>query len=130
MGDVSAEPDQFDLEAAWLRRSETDLRAFMEALAVRLEGALPGRVMVERRRDGLFAKTAHVRKLAVRGEKAAYELSFAGAQLVATKTKIVRGVSISSSAIKIPEWLAEVRKEVQSLADQAIAASDVLHGFL
>ena len=127
---MSAEPDQFDLDAAWLRRSETDIRAFLEALAVRLEGALPGRVTVDRRRDGLFAKTAHVRKISVRGEKAAYELEFGRGQLMATKAKIVRGVSISSSTVKASEWLADVRQEVQSMADQAIVASDVLHGFL
>ncbi len=38
-GRVSGSPDEFDLDAAFLRRSEGDLRAFMEALAVRLEGA-------------------------------------------------------------------------------------------
>ena len=34
---MSSEPDQFDLDGAVLRRSETELRAFMEALAVRLQ---------------------------------------------------------------------------------------------
>jgi hypothetical protein len=127
---VSAGPDEFDLDAAWLRRSETDLRAFMEALAVRLEGALPGRVAVDRRKDGLFAKTAHVQRIAVRGDRAAYELVLGHGQVSASRSKIVRGVVISSAPVKVSDWLAEVREEVKSLADQAIAASDVLHGFL
>lgn len=127
---MSAGPDEFDLDAAWLRRSETDLRAFMEALAVRLEGALPGRVTVDRQKDGVFAKTSHVRRIAVHGERAAYELALGHGQVAASRAKIVRGVVISSSAIKLSDWLTEVREEVKSMADQAIAASDVLHGFL
>jgi hypothetical protein len=127
---VSAGPDEFDLNAAWLRRSQTDLRAFMAALAARLEGALPGRVSVERRRDGLLSKTSHVARISLKTERAIYELALGKAQLSATRAKLVRGVTISSAAIAVPEWLAEVRKEVQALAEQAGVASDVLQEFL
>ena len=41
---LSGQLDPFDLDAASLRRSQVELSAFVEALAVRLEGALPGRV--------------------------------------------------------------------------------------
>ena len=37
---MSGEPESFDLDAAWFRRAQGDLGAFMEALAARLEGAL------------------------------------------------------------------------------------------
>jgi hypothetical protein len=127
---VSAGPDEFDLDAAWLRRSENDQRAFLEALAARLEGAMPGRVTVERHKDGLFGKTAHVRRITVQGERAGYELAFGRGQLSATRSKVVRGVVISSAPVKVSEWLAGVREEVHALADQAIAANDVLQGFL
>ena len=127
---MSAEPDPFDLEAASLRRSESDLRAFIEALAVRLEGALPGHVSVDRRRDGFLSKTSHVVKIVVRGERAVYEISFGRGQLAATRSKLVHGVAISSTTVTVPEWLAEVRKELQGLAEQAGTASDVLHDFL
>ena len=50
--------DEFDLNAAVLRHSERDMRAFMAALAVRLETALPGRVTIERKRDGLSEVTS------------------------------------------------------------------------
>lgn len=127
---LSAGPDQFDLDAAVLRRSESELRAFMEALAVRLDGALPGRVDVDRRRDGLFSKTSHVARLKLRGERAVYELSCDRGRLDATRAKLVRGVVISSSAISPQDWLAEVKGEVQALAEKAGAASDLLHDFL
>jgi hypothetical protein len=127
---LSGEPDQFDLDGAVLRRSETELRAFIEALAVRLEGAFPGRVAVERKRDGLLSQTKHVTKIAVRGERAVYEIARDRSGLTATRAKLVRGVNISSSAISAREWLAEVRAELQSLAERAGSTSDALHGFL
>jgi hypothetical protein len=127
---LSGEPDQFDLDGAVLRRSETELRAFMEALAVRLEGAMPGRVEVQRKRDGLLSQTRHVAKIAVRGERAVYELARDRSGLVATRTKLVRGVSISSSTISARDWLAQIRAELQTLAEQAGSTSDALHGFL
>ncbi|HEX3916431.1 MAG TPA: hypothetical protein VHW60_03765, partial [Caulobacteraceae bacterium] len=127
---VSAAPDQFDLDGAVLRRADGELRAFMQALAVRLEGALPGRVTVERRRDGLFARTSHVASISVRGDKALYELGFDKGNLTATRAKFVRGVSISSSTIPAREWLGEVGDELNALAEEAGSASDALHGFL
>ncbi len=123
-------PDQFDLDAAVLRRSEGDLKAFVEALAVRLEGAAPGRVTIDRRKDGLLSKTAHVTRIAFKGDRAVYELESQHGRLAAKKAKLVRGVVISSSPISAEEWLAEVRAEVKALAEQAGAASDTLHDFL
>jgi hypothetical protein len=127
---LSGEPDQFDLDGAMLRRSDVELRAFMEALAVRLEGAMPGRVEVERKRDGLLSQTKHVVRIAVRGERAVYELVRSKAGLAANRAKLVRGVNISSSSLSAREWLAEVRAELQTMAEQAGSASDALHGFL
>ena len=127
---MSVEPDQFDLDAAVLRRSETDLRAFMEALAVRLDGALPGRVSVERRRDGILSKTSHVTRITLRTDRAVYDLEHGKSGLKSTRAKLVRGVVISSSAVTARDWLTDVRAEVQALAEAAGSAGDVLHGFL
>jgi len=123
-------PDDFDLNAAWLRRSQTELRAFMEAFAVRLEGALPGRVTVERHRDGLLSKTSHVSKVTLQGDRAVYQITNDKTGIAAVRSKLVRGVTISSSPMAVPAWLAEVRAEVQTLAGQIGEASDVLHDFL
>src|SRR5437763_869041 len=54
----------FELVAASLRADATDLAAFVEALAVKLEGALPDSVRVERR-GGLFSREKRVRRLSV-----------------------------------------------------------------
>jgi len=127
---MSAQPDEFDIEAALLRRSQGDLRAFMEALAVRLEGALPQQVSVERRRDGLLSKTSHVARIEVRADKAIYSLTLIKGVLAATKAKVVRGVVISTASVTAAVWLGEVRAEVSALAEQSGAAADILHDFL
>ena len=127
---MSVELDPFDLDAAGLRRAMTDLRAFTEALAARLQGALPDRVGVERRRDGLLATTRHVHQITVRGEGAEYRLLSDKGRLTATKAKTVRGVVISTTELPAPQWLAEVRAEVSARAGAMGEASDVLHDFL
>jgi hypothetical protein len=50
----------FELLAASLRADETDARAFLAALATKLEGALPAQTRVERVRDGLFKGTTPI----------------------------------------------------------------------
>ena len=127
---MNAEIDPFDLDAAGIRRALTDLRAFMEALAVRLQGALPDRVTVERRRDGLLSATRHVHEIALRGEGGEYRLRFDKGTLSATRAKTVRGVVIGTSEQPVPQWLGEVRAEVASLAGAMGSASDGLHDFL
>ena len=127
---MSAQPDEFDLEAAVLRRSQVDLQAFMEALAVRLEGALPQQVSVDRRRDSLLSKTTHVARIEVRTEKAIYTLTLLKGVLAATRAKVVRSVVISTSSVTAAAWLSDVRAEVSSLAQQSGAAADILHDFL
>ncbi len=127
---MSAEIDPFDLDAAGIRRAMSDLRAFIEALAVRLKGALPDRVTVERRRDGLLSRTSHVHEIVLRGDGGEYRLRFDKGTLTATRAKTVRGVVISTTELPVPQWLAEVRAEVATLAGAMGSASDVLHDFL
>ena len=127
---MTSEIDPFDLDAAGIRRALTDIRAFMEALAVRLQGALPDRVTVERRRDGLLSRTSHVHQIAFRGDGGEYRLCLEKGALKATRAKSVRGVVISTSEEPTIQWLGEVRAEVAALAGAMGSASDVLHDFL
>jgi len=127
---MSAAPDQFDVEAAWLRRSQGDLRAFMEALAVRLEGALPSQVSVERRRDGLLSKTNHVAKIEVKTDTAIHSLSLTKGGLAATRAKVIRGVAISTSSLPVADWLSQVRAEAQVMAERTVGAAEALRDFL
>jgi hypothetical protein len=130
MTSLSVDVDAFDLDAAVLRRSETDLRAFMAALAVRLEGALPQRVSVSRRRVGLFSGETFVAGLVLMGESARYDINIDRGGVRSQKAKLVRGVVISSHDLPLAEWLGELKAEVARLAGQAGDSTGVLHDFL
>lgn len=121
---------EFDLGMAWYRKAQGDLRAFMEAFATRMEGAVPGRVKIERRRDGLFSRTSHVVKVTISGETDAYVLRFDGGHLSAERAKSVRGVTLKSQAMEFPEWLAALNADLQRLAERAGNAQTALHDFL
>ena len=127
---MNSSPDAFDLNAAVLRHSERDMRAFMAALAVRLETALPGRVSVGRKRDGFFSSTSHVTEIKVEHPDAIFSLTFGKAGLAASRAKVVHGVTISNASLPVPQWLGELNKSVADLADSSAIAGDVLHGFL
>ncbi len=127
---MPAGPDTFDLDAAWLRRAGGDVRAFLEALAVRLAAALPGAVAVERRRDGFLSRTSHVATIEVRTAGGVLTLATDHGHLRATRARVVRGVTIGSEEITVPAWLDEVLRGTRTLGAEAGAAHDALHAFL
>ena len=61
---------------------------------------------------------------------AIYKLVFEKGRPRATRAKQVRGVVISNAELGLPEWLAEVRHEVQALANTLDGASHALGEFL
>jgi hypothetical protein len=127
---MSAGPGDFDLHAAWLRRAKGDMKAFVEALAARLESALPESVEVERRRDGLFSKTSHVAKIVIHFETSLLTLELDRGRLHAKRAKVVRGVTISSDVVTVPAWLEEVVHHTRASGEDANATHGVLHDFL
>lgn len=123
-------PAEFDLNAAWLRRANGDMKAFMQALAVRMEDALPGRVEVERKRDGFFSRESHAVRIAVAFDSSLYALELQQGRLVARRSKIVHGVSLSSDDIAVPDWFAALNREIGVVGQQAGDAQTVIHDFL
>ena len=127
---MTANIDPFDLDAAILRKSENDMRTFMAALATRLDQALPNRVKIDRKRDGLFSSSTHVVKIEVVTDTAAYTLSLDSGGVRTSRAKMVRGVTISNSPMAPREWMSDVRAAVARLSDTAGDASDVIGNFL
>ena len=117
------EPD-FDLLAASLRADTTDLVAYVEALAVKLEGALPGRARVERSGGGLFGrKPKRVHKIEVDLGEARYLLDQRGrdgAPQVA-RQKLVRGIALSTDPMYLQDWIDALARD---LAAQAQAGAE------
>jgi hypothetical protein len=106
------EDEGFELAAAGLRADATDLAAFVEALAVKLEGALPGRVSVVRRGGGLFSRAKRVREISVDMGDRRYHLAATAAGVETSCRSEVRGIVIKSEPLDLDDWIAGLSREL------------------
>ena len=104
-----------DLLAASLRADTSDLGAFVEALAVKLEEAVPLGVRVERRRDGMFGPKL-VRRIALDAGGRRLELRTEPGTVQAYSSRLSGGIVLKSEELEIDEWLQALG---QALALQA-----------
>jgi hypothetical protein len=104
-----------DLLAASLRADAGDLGAFVEALAVKLEQAVPGSVRVERRREGLFGPKL-VRRIALDAGDQRLELVTDGSAIDTRWSRLSGGIVLKSEPLGTDAWL---RALGEALATQA-----------
>ena len=110
-------PD-LDLLAASLRADASDTAAFLEALAARLQSALPGQVEVERK-GGLFGGGKRVRRVAVRLADRHYELEGGHGALTARRRTVVRGIALKSEELGVDAWIEALSADLVALAQQS-----------
>jgi hypothetical protein len=103
---VAAEESALDIEmlTASLRADSGDLRSFVEALAVKLEAAVPGAVRVERRREGMFGPKL-VRKLSLDAGDQRLELTVAGGGVQTRSARLSGGIVLKSETVDTDTWL-------------------------
>jgi hypothetical protein len=104
-----------DLLSASLRADASDLHAFVEALAVKLEEALPGGVRVDRRRSGLRGPRT-VRSISVTTEGERLELRAQDGALQTLCARTSGGIVLRNETVDTDEWL---RRLSVALAAQA-----------
>lgn len=122
--------EAFDLGAAGLRADEHDAAGQLEALAVRLEGALPSATTVRRRGRRLLARGGAVEAIEVRLGESEYRLSAAGATLEATRGRSVRGIRIRTEQLPLDAWLGALTEDLRALAAQSDEARTSLERLL
>ena len=108
-------PLDIDLLAASLRADVSDLGAFTEALAVKLEEAIPTGVQIHRWRGKLFGPK-RVGKIVVNAGDERLELRADGPGVICTRARVSGGIVIKTETIGIDEWLEELSR---ALAEQA-----------
>ena len=121
---------EFDAGAAAVRRAQGDMRAFLEGLAVRLQGALPGQVAVERASDGLFSGRTHVARISVTLDQWVLDIALRHGHTQCRRAKSVRGVTLRTEEMALPAWLGALGAELRTLGEQSGAAHEALHDFL
>jgi hypothetical protein len=107
----------------------SDLRAFVEALAVKLEDAVPGAVTVERRRDGMFGPK-HVRRIAVEASGQRLELRADGASIQTRCARLSGGIVLKNEELATDEWLALLGEALAQQARSSLTTRQALERLL
>lgn len=103
-GDFDNSDLDVDLLAASLRADASDLHAFMEVIATKLETTLPGGVRVERVRQS-FRGPKLVKNIAVEVGGDRLELRRNGAAIESLRAKTSGGIVLKTERLGIDEWL-------------------------
>ena len=118
-----------DLLAASLRADSSDLNAFVESLAAKLEEAVPGRVRVERRRSGMFGQKA-VRSVSVDLGDRRLELRANGGAVQTRCAKLSGGIVLKNEALETDAWLAMLSDALAAEANRSEATRKALERLL
>jgi len=97
--------DDFELVAASLRADAGDLGVFVEALAVKLEQALPQGTRVRRRASGLFTKRKRVEQIEVTVGEEDYLLGCQRGAVETRRARTVRGIVLKSEPVPLDQWI-------------------------
>jgi hypothetical protein len=107
----------FDLVASSLRADAGDTRVLAEALAVRLEAALPAHTRVERRSKRLLSREKLVRRVEVDLGDARYSLALDDrGRAEAVRSQEVRGIVLKNEPLPIDAWLDAMARDLTALA--------------
>ena len=110
--------DDLDLLAASLRADAGDVDAFVEALAVKLEAALPGQVEVERR-GGLLGGRKRVRRIEVTLGDQRYELEAEHGLVTCRRRSVVRGIALKTQELDLDAWIAALSQDLVEEAERS-----------
>jgi hypothetical protein len=125
----SNDPLDIDLLAASLRADEAELGSFVEAVAAKLEAAMPGAVQVQRGRDGLFGPK-RVQRVAVDAGGRRLEMRRAGTGIETTSSRVSGGIVLKSEAVDTRTWLAALGEAVAAEARRSETAREALERLL
>jgi hypothetical protein len=120
----------FELLASSLRADAGDLKAFMEALATKLEGALPSRTSVERKGGGFFSKEKRVHQIFVDMGDTRYALKSDGGRVEASRGRAVRGIVLKTEQLPLDEWINDLSRVLTDEAQRSEQARMALERLL
>ncbi len=87
------------------RADASDLAAFVEALAAKLEQALPWYTRVHRRSTSLLAKRKRVDRIEVTVGEEQYVLNSDRGSIDARRATTVRGIVLKSEPVALDQWI-------------------------
>jgi hypothetical protein len=123
--------DGFDLDllAASLRADASDLAAFVESLATKLEQAVPDRVRVQRRRSALL-RPKLVRQISLDAGDRRLELWFADGGLQTSCSRLSGGIVLKRETLDTDAWLTVVGEALSAEAQRSETTRQALERLL
>lgn len=118
-----------DLLSASLRADSSDLSAFVESLAAKLEDAVPRRTRVDRRRTGMFGPKV-VRSVSVDLGDRRLELLADGGAVQTRYARLSGGIVLKNEVVDIEQWLAALTEALAAEAERSEATRHALERLL
>jgi hypothetical protein len=118
-----------DLLAAALRADSSDLSAFVESMAVKLEEAVPGRVRVDRRRTGMFGPKI-VRSVLVDLGDQRLELRTERGAVQTRCARLSGGIVLKNEELETDAWLIMLSEALAAEAIRSEATRKALERLL
>jgi len=118
-----------ELLAASLRADTSDLNAFVESLAAKLEEAVPGRTRVDRRRGGMFGPKA-VRAITVDLGDRRLGLRHDGGALQTNCSRLSGGIVLKTETVDTDTWLSALTEALAAEAQRSETARKALERLL
>jgi hypothetical protein len=119
----------FDIEAAWLRRFQSDAEANLRAFALTLQEAMPDLVTIEEHR-GLFERRGRITGVQIALGEHQYSLQFANKRLQASIAMVVRGITLNTKLVDPAEWFRRLAEETHQASEHAKSLSQSISRFM
>jgi hypothetical protein len=118
-----------DLIAASLRADSSDLSAFVESLADKLEQVMPGRVRIDRRRSGLTGPK-RVRRIALDAGNERLELELDKGVIATRRARLSGGIVLKNETLDTDVWLAALGEALAAEAQRSATTRQSLERLL
>ena len=119
----------FDVQAAWWRRFQSDAESNLRAFALRLKEAMPELVTIQESK-GLFSRNAKTTGVTVDLGENRYILHIVNGRLQASIAMVVRGITLSTKSIDPADWFGRLAAETKKASDHAKSLSQSLAKFM
>jgi hypothetical protein len=130
MSDEISQPMRTELYAASLRADKNDLKTFLDALAIKLEGSLPDHTKVIRQ-GGLFSREQSVKEIVVNLGEYRYRIGREKqGLLVAVREHMVRGIVLKTEQTTVDQWIDELSEALAQIANRSAQSRAALERFL
>ncbi len=130
MSDEISQPMRTELFAASLRADKNDLKTFLDALAIKLEGSLPDHTKITRQ-GSIFSRERPVKEIVVSLGEYQYRISREKrGLLVAAREHTVRGIVLQTEQTTVDRWIDELSEALALLASQSAQSRAALERFL